>query len=105
MRIWRHLLAVLLCSGLCVAFGLSGCGDDDEDNGDLRCLSACNKIINCAADFISPVPGELTVQECVEGCITNPDPGTLCGFTCDTSATCPEYAQCIEIDCGITFGD
>ena len=72
MRMWRLLLAVLLCSGLCIAFGLSGCGDDDDER-DPRCDSACNKIINCAADFISPVPGEMTLQECIDGCNSNID--------------------------------
>lgn len=103
MKTWRLLLAVMLCSGLCVAFGLSGCGDDDDDEWDPRCDSACNKILACAADFASPVPGEMTLQECIEGCNTNPDPGTACGFACDISGTCPDYAQCIEVDCGITF--
>ena len=105
MRTWRLLLAVLLCSGLCVAFGLSGCGDDDDDDVGLdpRCAQACSKIIDCAADFSSPVPGEMTVQECIIGCASDPVPETECGFSCDENAECPEYAECIEIDCGITF--
>lgn len=60
MKIWSLLVALLLCSGLCIAFGLSGCGDDDG-GGDSRCDTTCNKILNCKADFVGPV--DMTLQE------------------------------------------
>ncbi len=100
MKSWKLFLAVLLCSGLGIALGLSGCGDDD-DEGDARCDAACNKIVSCEADFVQDV--DMTVQECVDGCKSDPVAEAECGFGCDTSAACPVYAACIEIICGISF--
>lgn len=99
MKIWRLVFALMLCSGLCIAFGLSGCGDDDE--GDARCDSTCNKIFNCAADFGGLI--DFSRQECIEGCNADIDAEAQCAFGCDRGLACPEYADCILIDCGLTF--
>ena len=32
MKMWRLLFLFLVCSGLCVAFGLGGCGDNPCDD-------------------------------------------------------------------------
>jgi len=101
MKTWKFFVAVLLCSGLGIAFGLGGCGDDDEDETAARCQAACNKIVSCADAFAVPI--DLTVQECTEGCKVTIDAQAQCAFDCDTDASCIDYAVCIVDDCGITF--
>ena len=100
MKLWESMLAVLLCVGLVVAIGLTACGDDD-DEGDPRCDSTCNKIVSCAADFIPPL--DFGRQECIEGCNADIDAQAECAFDCDRGLACPAYADCIQTTCGITF--
>jgi hypothetical protein len=101
MRNWKLFLAVLLCSGLGITLGLSGCGDDDDDENAARCQAACSKIVSCAADFIVPI--DFTVQECTDSCKAEVDAEAQCAFGCDTDASCIDYAECIVVNCGITF--
>jgi len=98
MKLWESILAMVLCMGLVVAFGLTACGDDD-DEGDPRCDKVCNKIVSCAADFAI----DFGLQECIDGCNADIDAQAECAFDCDRGATCPEYADCIVNTCGIIF--
>ena len=43
MKMWRLCFLLLICSGLCVAFGLSGCGDNPCENGE---PDTCGNIAN-----------------------------------------------------------
>jgi len=48
MKTWRLFLLFLICFGLCVAFGLSGCGDDNPcENAE---PSTCATILHAVPD-------------------------------------------------------
>jgi len=46
MKLWKLCVLTLICSGLFVAFGLSGCGDDNPcENGDPdTCANIANTV-------------------------------------------------------------
>ncbi len=49
MKMWRLLFLFLVCSGLFVAFGLSGCGDDNPcENAQ---PTTCANIVNAVPDL------------------------------------------------------
>lgn len=87
----------LLCSGLGIAWGLSGCGDDDDDG----CEALCNKVIECAEEVGAPV--DMTAQECIDGCRDASGEELDCAFACDADATCIDWATCIVEECDIEF--
>ena len=55
MKLWKSMLAMLLCSGLIVAFGLTACGDDDDEEDCAAVLAqlqapACENAATAAID-------------------------------------------------------
>jgi len=108
MKIWKFALVVLLGAGLSVSFGLSGCGDDDDGNGnDLAlCAPTCQNIIECA-DAFGGLPEDFTLDSCTLGCAEGDgdDDATdrECAFACDRAASCDAFAACFIDDCGLTL--
>jgi hypothetical protein len=47
MKMWRLLFLLLICSGLCVAFVLGGCGDNPCENAE---PSTCANIVHAVPD-------------------------------------------------------
>ena len=103
MKIWRLFLAVLLCSGLSIAFGLSGCGDDDDDGGGAggcdisgmvnraNCEDGCEVLVNC---------GETpSIDECVDQCVAYSDTVKQCLCACETDDGCGAFPVCVDA-CG-----
>ena len=70
MKMWRLCFLMLVCPGLCVAFGLGGCGDNPCEQAE---PSTCARIVYA-------VPGDcLVVQEDDFACLCcTDDDGTLC---------------------------
>jgi len=67
MKLWRSMLAMLLCSGLIIAFGLTACGDDDDAEGGMTCEEALATLTSdtCVDAIEDALPG---VQTCLEQC-------------------------------------
>ena len=61
------MLAMLLCSGLIIAFGLTACGDNDDEEGGLTCEQALATLTsdNCIDAIEAALPG---VQTCLNDC-------------------------------------
>jgi hypothetical protein len=101
MKIWKLFLVVLLCSGLSIAFGLSGCGDDDDD-GDggggcelsgivnrADCENGCEVLVDCG-EYAS-------ISECVDECVAYSDTQKQClCSSCDIDAGCAAFTACID---------
>jgi hypothetical protein len=97
MKMWKSILATMLSAAMVIAFGVTGCGDDDEVV-DTRCDEMCNRMDDCQEYFPGDIPPP---PQCIEDCNANIGDETLCAFDeCDTSATCSVYVQCIT-DCGV----
>ena len=88
MKMWKLFLLMLICSGLCVAFGLSGCGDNPCENAEPT---------TCAGIEFA-VPGRCLVvgqDDFACTCCTSDD-----GILCDTPGTKipdplpPELLEC-----------
>ena len=74
MKIWKILLVVALCSGLLGAWGLIGCGGDDD------CEKACDR---CAPEW----------ADCSDQC-------DECGVgDCNINADCGALTLCILSNC------
>ncbi len=54
MKLWKSMLTMLLCSGLIIAFGLTACGDDDDEESGMTCEQALEVFGNIPA--IAPLP-------------------------------------------------
>jgi hypothetical protein len=67
MKKWESMLAMLLCSGLIVTFGLTACGDDDEEESGMTCEEALATLTsdNCINSIEAALPG---IQDCLNGC-------------------------------------
>ena len=64
MKIWTLFLSTMLCSGVCIASGLSGCGDDDP----MSCRAAVGQVVNyeyCKNEALASVD---IYKTCVENC-------------------------------------
>jgi hypothetical protein len=86
MKLWRSMLALLLCSGMVFALGLTGCGDDDDDEvvDEMTCEDAFDT---------------LTTDECVLGSAAVADAVLLpCVGDCDP----PGNEACVG-DCVLAF--
>ena len=67
MKLWRSMLAMLLCSGLIIAFGLTACGDDDDEESGMTCDEALATLTSdtCVDAIEAALPG---VQACLDVC-------------------------------------
>ena len=96
MRIWKSMLAMLLCSGLIIAIGLTACGDDDDVDcaGALAQLqaSACENAATAAIDVF---------RACMTACAGNEACEEACNndFDAATSA-CEPAATILTEECG-----
>ena len=72
MRLWRSMLAMLLCSGLIIAFGITACGDDDDEESGMTCEEALSTLTStsCIEAVEDALPG---VQNCLGGCTPGND--------------------------------
>ncbi len=73
MRIWKSMLAMLLCSGLIIAFGLTACGDDDDEvdcAGALAQLqnSGCVNAVTAGIDAFRSCMAACQDQACEDAC-------------------------------------
>ena len=85
MKLWRTMLAMLLCSGMVFALGLTGCGDDDDEEG--------GDAMTCEDAFDT-----LTSDTCVDG-------GTVAGGflqACVGACDPPGNEACVN-DCVLAF--
>ena len=101
MKKWKSMLAMVLSAAMVIAFGITGCGDDDDDgSADTLCHETCSRMYSCR-EFFAPPIDEFDVQDCTDDCNSDPNkPEALCAFDCDRTASCPDYAQCIT-ECGV----
>lgn len=117
MKLWKSMLTMLLCSGLIIAFGLTACGDDDDEEGGMTCDQALATLTSdrCIAAVGAALPG---VQACLGACTPGDD---VCIDNCldldeDLPSSCvraitmlmdPEKAVCgaCYVDCGQDFVD
>jgi hypothetical protein len=96
MKLWRSMLAMLLCSGLIIAFGITACGGDDEANcaGALAQLQApaCKNAATTAIDEF---------RACMTACAGNEVCEDACNddFNAATSA-CEPAATILTEECG-----
>ena len=67
MKLWESMLAMLLCSGLIIAFGLTACGDDDDEESGMTCEQALATLTsdNCVDAIEAALPG---VEDCLNDC-------------------------------------
>ena len=96
MKIWESMLAMLLCGGLIVAFGLTACGDDDDE---VDCAAALTQLQGSACeDAITDGVGLLRL--CLTGC-PDEDCEDACwdDFDIDTSVCEPAVSTLLE-ECG-----
>ncbi len=117
MKLWRSMLAMLLCSGLIIAFVLTGCGDDDVVESGMTCDQALATLTSdtCIDAVGAALPG---VQACLGACTPGDD---VCIDNCldldqDLPSSCvraitmlmdPEEAVCgaCYVNCGQDFVD
>ena len=100
MKLWRSMLAMLLCSGLIIAFGLTACGDDDDE---VDCAGALAQLQssgceNAATAAIDPF------RACMTDCQGNPDP-PACEEDCEddldaATSACEPAASTLAEECG-----
>ncbi len=97
MKLWRSMLAMLLCSGLVFAVGLTGCGDDDdEDQGGsaMTCEDAFDTLTTDECVLGAAGVAEAVLQPCVLAC--DPPGNEACvgdcvlGFVAFLPAPCAE---------------
>jgi len=70
MKLWRSILAMLLCSGMVFALGLTSCGDDDDEAGSaMTCEDAFDTLTSDTC-----VDGGTTAGEFLQGCVFDCDP-------------------------------
>ncbi len=95
MKLWRSMLAMLVCSGLIIAFGLTACGGDDEVDcaGALAQLQApaCRNAVTAAIDTLRTCTTGCLDQVCEEGCMDD--------FN-DASSACEPAATILTEECG-----
>jgi hypothetical protein len=84
MKIWKSMLAMMLCSGMIIAFGLSGCGSDDNVEPGMTC-------------------GEALTQFKSEACQTAAFANVEAAKTC--AVACPEGDENCLDDCLSAFED
>jgi len=100
MKKWESILAILLCTGLIVTFGLIACGDDDDEvdcAGTLAQLQASD----CAIDATAAI---VVLRGCITDCELDPDP-PACEETCEdvfgaAISACEPAATILSDECG-----
>ncbi len=98
MKLWKSMLAMLLCSGLIIAFGLTACGDDDDDEPD--CVGALTQLQtpDCLNGIIAGID---VFRTCMAGCQGDP----ICEEGCEddfeaAGAACEPAATTLAEECG-----
>jgi hypothetical protein len=95
MKLWKSTIAMLLCSGLVAALGLTACGDDDDDGGGgMSCAEALSTITSdtCQQAVEGAWPA---VQFCLGTC--NPPDDPVCVGDCLDSNLLPAMpSSCVE---------
>ena len=105
MKLRRSILAMLLCSGLVIALGLTACGSDDDDEVD--CAKALTSIQRDAC-VNAATAGIDAFRTCLAGCIDEVcEEGCQDTFDADTDACEPAATiltdECGCQICGVTF--
>ena len=75
MKIWESMLAVLLCTGLVIALGLTACGDDDDD-GD-EGISPCDEALE-----------QFNSQGCQNQASASVEEAQTCAVDCGVNLLC-----------------
>jgi len=97
MKKWNSMLAILLCVGLIVTFGLMACGDDDDE---VDCVGALGQLQ--ASDCENAVTGAIDVfRICMTPCQGN----QVCEETCEdefnaATTACEPAATILSEECG-----
>ena len=84
-KMLRSTLAMLLCSGLVFAFGLAGCGDEDEEG---KSQPTCRSAVDTLTSDDCTQMAVATVPPWIEGCVIG-----LCGGD----------PACIEENCVLAY--
>jgi hypothetical protein len=109
MKIWKTMAAILFCSGLILALGLAGCGDDDDEAPQMTCEQALEQFTSedCQTQASANVD---ELKTCLSGCGTD-ECGDNCyqAFVDDIPGCLPAvdfmYDTCNQCwtDCGDAF--
>jgi hypothetical protein len=96
MKKWESMLAILVCTGLIITFGLTACGDDDDD---FDCAGALAQLQSTAcADAVEAAIDALRV--CLLGC-ADPVCEEVCEEAFDASTNvCEPAASILSEECG-----
>lgn len=96
MKLWESMLAMLLCMGLIVAFGLTACGDDDDE---ADCAGALTRLQGGACED-AIIDGIVLLRPCLTAC-PDEDCEDLCwdAFDAGTSACEPAVSTLLD-ECG-----
>jgi len=72
MKLWRSMLAMLVCSGVIIALGITACGGDDKVDNGMTCEKALATLTSdtCIGAVEAALPG---VQTCLSACIPGDD--------------------------------
>lgn len=73
MKFWKPMLAMLLCSGLLIAVGLTACGDDDEEEiVGMTCGEAYDQFVSteCTTQAFANVDD---LKTCVDAAVSDDD--------------------------------
>ncbi len=89
MKLWKPMLAMLLCSGLIITLGLTACGDDDDEEGGMSCEQALSTLTSstCGDAVLAAAPG---VQSCLDGCAPGDE---VCVDDCFDAITLPSSCE------------
>lgn len=99
MKPWRAILAMLLCSALLIAAGLTACGDDDDE---VDCAAALAQL-QSAGCVNGVTAGINDLRTCLAqpGCLGDPVCQALCEDEFEDAASACEPAFTIIVEeCG-----
>jgi hypothetical protein len=97
MKIRESMLALLLCAGLIVTFGLTACGDDDDV---LECAEALVQLQDSACEA-AVTAGIDVLRDCLLACGGDPVCEDVCEDTFEaTTSVCEPAASILSEGCG-----
>ena len=100
MKLRKSILAMLLCSGLVIALGLTACGSNGDDEVD--CAKALAEIIqdpDCVPDVTD---GIVDYRECLETCAGDQacEEAECEPILSNAAKSCEPAASILDEDCG-----